>query len=39
MDQGTATKGVAVVGAGYAGCAAAVTLAARGVPVTLLESG
>lgn len=30
---------VAIVGAGYAGCAAAVTLAARGVPVTLLESG
>lgn len=30
---------VAIVGAGYAGCAAAVTLAARGVPVTLFESG
>ncbi len=30
---------IAVIGAGYAGCAAAVTLAARGVPVTLLESG
>ncbi len=30
---------VAVVGAGYAGMAAAVTLAARGVPVTVLESG
>lgn len=30
---------VAIVGGGYAGCAAAVTLAARGVPVTLFESG
>jgi len=30
---------VAVVGAGYAGMAAAVTLAARGVPVTVFESG
>lgn len=30
---------VAIVGAGYAGCAAAVTLAGRGVPVTLYESG
>jgi len=30
---------VVIIGAGYAGCAAAVTLAARGVPVTLLESG
>ena len=39
VDQGSATKGVAVVGAGYAGCAAAVTLAGRGVPVTLIESG
>jgi len=29
---------VAVIGAGYAGMAAAVTLAARGVPVTLFES-
>ena len=29
---------VAIVGGGYAGCAAAVTLAARGVPVTLFES-
>jgi hydroxysqualene dehydroxylase len=32
-------NGVAVVGAGYAGMAAAVTLAARGVPVTVFESG
>ena len=30
---------VAIVGAGYAGMAAAVTLAARGVPVTVFESG
>lgn len=30
---------VAVVGAGYAGCAAAVTLAARGARVTLFEAG
>jgi len=30
---------VAVVGAGYAGMAAAVTLARRGVPVTVFESG
>ena len=30
---------VAVVGAGYAGMAAAVTLAQRGVPVTVFESG
>ncbi len=30
---------VAVVGAGYAGMAAAVTLADRGVPVTVFESG
>ena len=30
---------VAVVGAGYAGMAAAVTLAARGVPVTVFEAG
>jgi squalene-associated FAD-dependent desaturase len=30
---------VAVVGAGYAGMAAAVTLAASGVPVTVFESG
>ncbi len=30
---------VVIVGAGYAGCAAAVTLAERGVPVTLFESG
>jgi squalene-associated FAD-dependent desaturase len=31
--------GVAIVGAGYAGMAAAVTLAERGVPVTVFESG
>ena len=30
---------VAVVGAGYAGMAAAVTLAQRGVPVTVFEAG
>ena len=30
---------VAIVGAGYAGMAAAVTLASRGVPVTVFESG
>ena len=32
-------KRVAIVGAGYAGMAAAVTLAERGVPVTVFESG
>lgn len=32
-------RGVAVVGAGYAGMAAAVTLAQRGIPVTVFESG
>jgi hydroxysqualene dehydroxylase len=32
-------QGVAVVGAGYAGIAAAVSLAQRGVPVTVFESG
>jgi squalene-associated FAD-dependent desaturase len=32
-------RGVAIVGAGYAGMAAAVTLAERGVPVTVYESG
>lgn len=32
-------RGVAVIGAGYAGMAAAVTLAERGVPVTVFESG
>ena len=31
--------GVAIVGAGYAGMAAAVTLAGRGIPVTVIESG
>src|SRR6266436_9562908 len=30
---------VAIVGAGYAGMAAAVTLAERGVPVTVFEAG
>ena len=30
---------VAIVGAGYAGMACAVTLAERGVPVTVYESG
>ena len=34
-----ATVRVAVIGAGYAGMAAAVILAARGVPVTVYESG
>jgi hydroxysqualene dehydroxylase len=38
MGDGVAAR-VAIVGAGYAGMAAAVTLAARGVPVTVLESG
>ncbi|MGQ0511619.1 MAG: hydroxysqualene dehydroxylase HpnE [Betaproteobacteria bacterium] len=37
--EGTAPKRVAVVGAGYAGCAAAVTLAERGARVTLIEAG
>jgi squalene-associated FAD-dependent desaturase len=32
-------RGVAIVGAGYAGMAAAVTLAERGLPVTVFESG
>jgi len=32
-------RGVAVVGAGYAGMAAAVTLAERGIPVTVFEAG
>jgi hydroxysqualene dehydroxylase len=32
-------RGVAVVGAGYAGMSAAVTLAGAGVPVTVFESG
>jgi squalene-associated FAD-dependent desaturase len=31
--------GVAIVGAGYAGMAAAVTLAERGIPVTVFEAG
>ena len=32
-------NGVAIIGAGYAGMAAAVTLAERGIPVTVFESG
>jgi len=32
-------NGVAIIGAGYAGMAAAVTLAERGMPVTVFESG
>ncbi len=35
--NGIAPEQVAVVGGGWAGCAAAVTLAAAGIPVTLLE--
>jgi squalene-associated FAD-dependent desaturase len=31
-------RGIAIIGAGYAGMAAAVTLAGRGVPVTVFES-
>jgi squalene-associated FAD-dependent desaturase len=38
VDHGVAAR-VAIVGAGYAGMAAAVTLAERGVPVTVFESG
>jgi squalene-associated FAD-dependent desaturase len=38
MDQRVAAR-VAIVGAGYAGMAAAVTLAERGIPVTVFESG
>lgn len=34
----TAEKQIAIIGAGYAGMAAAVTLADRGVPVTVFES-
>ena len=33
------TRPVAIVGAGWAGCAAAVTLADAGVPVTVYEAG
>ena len=36
MPDAAATQ-VAVIGGGWAGCAAAVTLAAAGVPVTLFE--
>ena len=42
LDQHVASRvddRVAVVGAGYAGMAAAVTLAQRGVPVTVFEAG
>jgi squalene-associated FAD-dependent desaturase len=38
VGDGVAAR-VAIVGAGYAGMAAAVTLAERGVPVTVFESG
>ena len=38
MGQRVAAR-VAIVGAGYAGMAAAVTLAERGIPVTVFESG
>jgi squalene-associated FAD-dependent desaturase len=38
VANGVATR-VAIVGAGYAGMAAAVTLAGRGIPVTVFESG
>ena len=37
LDRGVATR-VAIVGAGYAGMAAAVSLAGSGVPVTVFES-
>jgi hydroxysqualene dehydroxylase len=37
LGRGVATR-VAIVGAGYAGMAAAVTLAERGVPVTVFEA-
>jgi hydroxysqualene dehydroxylase len=42
LGDGIAPRGgarCAIVGAGYAGMAAAVTLAGRGVPVTVFESG
>lgn len=35
----SASKKIAVIGAGWAGCAAAIELASRGVDVTLFESG
>lgn len=36
--SGSSDLGVGVIGGGYAGMAAAVTLAARGIPVTVFES-
>ena len=39
MSGSGLARRVAIVGAGYAGMAAAVTLAGRGVPVTVFESG
>ena len=39
VGESAAAQRVAVVGAGYAGMSAAVTLARRGVPVTVFESG
>jgi len=38
LDRSIAAR-VAIVGAGYAGMAAAVTLAERGIPVTVFEAG
>jgi squalene-associated FAD-dependent desaturase len=39
LSSGRGPRSVAIVGAGYAGMAAAVALAARGVRVSVLESG
>ncbi len=39
VGDSAAPRHVAIVGAGYAGMAAAVTLAQRGTPVTVFESG
>ena len=39
VGSSAAPRRVAIVGAGYAGMAAAVTLAQRGTPVTVFESG